>query len=241
MVAIASTTPPPRPQRCEPLELAANRRRSPRRDPLQPRPRSRSRARRRAARARDGRAAVVLRAVRHVARERGFPRADVRLPRHGRVAARVAARRRRRPRTVGRARRRRGAALARFRTAGVPITWIGHSLGGQLVPFVHDRRGVAKIITVAAGSGYWRENSPRCAARCGCCGTASARSRRRCSATSRASASAWSATSRAACSASGASGASTPATRPAPRAMRCASCSRASTRPSRRCRSPTTR
>lgn len=43
---------------------------------------------------------------------------------------------------------------------GLPITWIGHSIGGQIVPFVRDRGAVAKIITVATGSGYWRENAP---------------------------------------------------------------------------------
>ncbi|HEY4057793.1 MAG TPA: alpha/beta fold hydrolase [Kofleriaceae bacterium] len=47
----------------------------------------------------------------------------------------------------------------RARAPGAPITWIGHSLGGQIVPFVNDRDGVEKIITVGTGSGYWRENS----------------------------------------------------------------------------------
>jgi predicted alpha/beta hydrolase len=50
------------------------------------------------------------------------------------------------------------------RTGSLPITWIGHSLGGQIVPFLDEelRRAqrVQKIVTVAAGSGYWRENSP---------------------------------------------------------------------------------
>jgi predicted alpha/beta hydrolase len=42
---------------------------------------------------------------------------------------------------------------------GVPITWIGHSLGGQIIPFVdHDR--LASIITIAVGDGYWRRNAP---------------------------------------------------------------------------------
>jgi len=45
------------------------------------------------------------------------------------------------------------------RAPGLPITWIGHSLGGQVVPFVSDRSGVEKIITVATGSGYWRQNA----------------------------------------------------------------------------------
>ncbi|MEO8703244.1 MAG: alpha/beta fold hydrolase [Kofleriaceae bacterium] len=50
-------------------------------------------------------------------------------------------------------------ALA-VRARGVPITWIGHSLGGQIVPFVRERAAIAKVITVATGSGYWRENAP---------------------------------------------------------------------------------
>jgi predicted alpha/beta hydrolase len=45
------------------------------------------------------------------------------------------------------------------RASGLPITWIGHSLGGQIVPFVPERDAVAKIITVATGSGYWRQNA----------------------------------------------------------------------------------
>jgi predicted alpha/beta hydrolase len=40
----------------------------------------------------------------------------------------------------------------------MPITWIGHSLGGQLVPFV-DHARLAKIITIGVGSGYWKENA----------------------------------------------------------------------------------
>lgn len=42
----------------------------------------------------------------------------------------------------------------------VPITWIGHSLGGQIVPMIPNRAHLAKIVTIATGSGYWRENSP---------------------------------------------------------------------------------
>ncbi len=41
----------------------------------------------------------------------------------------------------------------------VPVTWIGHSLGGQIVPFVPGRESIGKIMTVATGSGYWRENA----------------------------------------------------------------------------------
>lgn len=45
------------------------------------------------------------------------------------------------------------------RTADLPITWIGHSLGGQIIPLVPGHERIAKIITIATGSGYWRENS----------------------------------------------------------------------------------
>ena len=41
-----------------------------------------------------------------------------------------------------------------------PVDWIGHSLGGQIFPFVPGRERVRRMITVATGSGYWRENSP---------------------------------------------------------------------------------
>ena len=42
---------------------------------------------------------------------------------------------------------------------GLPVTWIGHSLGGQLLPFVrHDL--LDRALLVAAGSGYWRYNQP---------------------------------------------------------------------------------
>jgi predicted alpha/beta hydrolase len=43
---------------------------------------------------------------------------------------------------------------------GLPVTWVGHSLGGQVVPFV-DHGRLAQVITVAAGDGYWRRNVPR--------------------------------------------------------------------------------
>ena len=43
--------------------------------------------------------------------------------------------------------------------AGLPVTWIGHSLGGQVLPFV-DHTRLASVVTVAAGDGYWRRNAP---------------------------------------------------------------------------------
>lgn len=45
------------------------------------------------------------------------------------------------------------------RAHGLPITWIGHSLGGQIVPFVPGAERVSKIVTIATGSGWWRENA----------------------------------------------------------------------------------
>ena len=42
---------------------------------------------------------------------------------------------------------------------GLPVTWLGHSLGGQMVPFV-DHTRLASVITVTAGDGYWRRNQP---------------------------------------------------------------------------------
>lgn len=40
-------------------------------------------------------------------------------------------------------------------TADLPLTWVGHSLGGQMLPFV-DHDLLDKAVTVASGSGYWR-------------------------------------------------------------------------------------
>jgi len=42
---------------------------------------------------------------------------------------------------------------------GAPLCWIGHSLGGQIIPFVPGHGRLAKAVTVATGSGYWRENA----------------------------------------------------------------------------------
>jgi predicted alpha/beta hydrolase len=42
---------------------------------------------------------------------------------------------------------------------GLPVTWVGHSLGGQLLPFArHDL--LDRVLMIAAGSGYWRYNQP---------------------------------------------------------------------------------
>lgn len=46
------------------------------------------------------------------------------------------------------------------RAPGVPLTWVGHSLGGQILPFVPNLDRVARVITVGTGSGYWRLYPP---------------------------------------------------------------------------------
>jgi predicted alpha/beta hydrolase len=50
------------------------------------------------------------------------------------------------------------ALAARLR--GKPLFWIGHSLGGQILPLVPGHERVTKAVTIATGSGYWLENSP---------------------------------------------------------------------------------
>ena len=42
----------------------------------------------------------------------------------------------------------------------LPLYWIGHSLGGQVLGLLPDRSRIARAVTIAVGSGYWRENSP---------------------------------------------------------------------------------
>lgn len=44
------------------------------------------------------------------------------------------------------------------RFPAVPLYWIGHSLGGQIIPFCPQQARLTKAITVGTGSGYWREN-----------------------------------------------------------------------------------
>ncbi len=41
-----------------------------------------------------------------------------------------------------------------------PLLWVGHSLGGQILGLVPQRARVAAMLTVAAGSGYWRDYVP---------------------------------------------------------------------------------
>lgn len=46
------------------------------------------------------------------------------------------------------------------RVPNVPVTWLGHSLGGQVMPVTPGHERVSKFITVASGSGWWKDNSP---------------------------------------------------------------------------------
>lgn len=43
----------------------------------------------------------------------------------------------------------------------VPLLVIGHSLGGQLPGLLPDNHLIDGIVTVASGSGYWRDNAPQ--------------------------------------------------------------------------------
>jgi predicted alpha/beta hydrolase len=48
--------------------------------------------------------------------------------------------------------------------AGAParrIHWLGHSLGGQILGLLPDAARLGAVVTVASGSGYWRENARR--------------------------------------------------------------------------------
>jgi predicted alpha/beta hydrolase len=42
----------------------------------------------------------------------------------------------------------------------VPRTYLGHSLGGQLFGWMPDPQRFERVLTVAAGNGYWRLNAP---------------------------------------------------------------------------------
>jgi predicted alpha/beta hydrolase len=43
----------------------------------------------------------------------------------------------------------------------LPLYWIGHSLGGQLLGLIPNRERIDRVVTVATGSGYWLENTWR--------------------------------------------------------------------------------
>lgn len=42
-----------------------------------------------------------------------------------------------------------------------PLYLLGHSLGAQLPGFLRNQQKVSGLLSVAAGSGYWRENAPQ--------------------------------------------------------------------------------
>jgi len=50
---------------------------------------------------------------------------------------------------------------ARAESAGQPLYLLGHSLGAQLPGFLQRPEQVDGLLSIAAGSGYWRENAPR--------------------------------------------------------------------------------
>lgn len=41
-----------------------------------------------------------------------------------------------------------------------PIIWLGHSVGGQILGFAPNHESIDRVVTIAAGSGYWRDNAP---------------------------------------------------------------------------------
>jgi predicted alpha/beta hydrolase len=47
----------------------------------------------------------------------------------------------------------------RLRAGQLPITWVGHSFGGQVLPLTPNHHLISQVITVSTGSGYWRENA----------------------------------------------------------------------------------
>jgi predicted alpha/beta hydrolase len=44
---------------------------------------------------------------------------------------------------------------------GLPLYVVGHSLGAQLPGLLRHRDRIAGLVSVAAGSGYWRDNAPQ--------------------------------------------------------------------------------
>ena len=52
-------------------------------------------------------------------------------------------------------------ARARQLADNLPLYWIGHSLGGQIIGMVPNCSQITKAVTVASGNGYWREVESR--------------------------------------------------------------------------------
>ncbi|MBB6095276.1 putative alpha/beta hydrolase [Povalibacter uvarum] len=49
--------------------------------------------------------------------------------------------------------------FAKQRWPELPLFWVGHSLGGQLLGLLANRARIERVMTVATGNGYWLENS----------------------------------------------------------------------------------
>lgn len=47
------------------------------------------------------------------------------------------------------------------RWPGVPLTYLGHSLGGQIFGWLDGQGHFERVVTVASGNGYWRFNAPQ--------------------------------------------------------------------------------
>jgi predicted alpha/beta hydrolase len=47
------------------------------------------------------------------------------------------------------------------RAPGAPLYLMGHSLGAQLPGLLRNTHKVTGLVSIAAGSGYWRDNAPR--------------------------------------------------------------------------------
>jgi predicted alpha/beta hydrolase len=62
---------------------------------------------------------------------------------------------------VGWARLDASAALKKLKefAPNSPVTWVGHSFGGQILPFVANHHLIDKVVTIATGSGYWKQNA----------------------------------------------------------------------------------
>lgn len=52
-------------------------------------------------------------------------------------------------------------AHAKAQQPGLPLFLLGHSLGAQLPGLLREPQQVDGLLSIAAGSGYWRDNAPR--------------------------------------------------------------------------------
>jgi hypothetical protein len=62
---------------------------------------------------------------------------------------------------TGRATTRRPSTTPTAALPGKPLYLLGHSLGAQLPGLITNQHKVSGLLSVAAGSGYWRENAPQ--------------------------------------------------------------------------------